>query len=674
MMASVVPTFSCWCMLFWLLWFSCSVPTLIVVQGALETTINTDALQSLAQNVRSTVLPNLLQYLNDTLDLSISAQVGSCCSQAGGDVGAKVSIGLSNLRFTPNSYRLRMDPLITNSMEQAQIQFNTTNAQIATSIAAQFVIAYGIGDVRCNPVVVAAVTMPQFSFRVNMSRRKSSTSSIGASFFQIALGNVQIQPLDIQFTVQEDSIPSSQRLLCNKNVLRLLTNVANVASDLLSNLATEQFRTEIPKFFNSLLDSVPVAFEAPVSILNGQLNVGLGLQALQSTKTGLRSVIGTSFSSTLLQPEWRNGYTYQRALVDDTTSSNNNEIDDRLVHMKFTFPPINDFIAAMWHQTWADLATDPTVMDHAEDFCTTIIDTTTTTTDPCPFPPIRTDPFTLVDRLILSIGFFFNTGFKYQAVIEPPVMDVVIVTPPTNTATTTASSSSSTAILQGRVPSKVALRGRSWFGAGAERTLASIAADVVIEMDVPGYDIVTGIIQFDGFQIRIENPVSETRLRLTELFIQAATSFLNRFIARSLLPPLNAAIQLGLNEIPLRLPKIENLPLRNYSIQFAFPNLMMNFTNALEIGTDLDININVPTPSRESSSRSPNVSSTISMNDMMIVGAAPEVNVSNILPTASSSVMIYSSFYDSGYSDVQTSRTTASGQVENYVDGQWVAV
>jgi hypothetical protein len=122
--------------------------------------------------------------------------------------------------------------------------------------------------------------------------------------------------------------------------------------------------------------------------LNKHLNVGLGLQALQSTYTGLGSVIGTSFSSTLLQPERRNGYTDQHALVDDTTS-NNNEIDD--------------FIAAIWRQTWADFATDPTNMDHAEDFCTATINTTT--------------------------------------VIEQPIMDVVIVTPQLTTATTTSSSS-----------------------------------------------------------------------------------------------------------------------------------------------------------------------------------------------------------------------------------------
>lgn len=614
-----------------------------MVESALVANINTDALQSLVQEVRSKIMPGIIQFLDDTLDLSISTQVGDCCDS--NDLGAKVSIALSNLRWS-NNYQLNMDSI--PSANSAKVVFTSNNVKIETSIASQFAVAFGVGEAQCNPVVVAALTMPQFSFNVDMVKQPTSLLDIisgESSSFRIALGNVQLQPLDLQFTVQ------STGGLCN-TVLDRLTAVVNQAADLLSTAATNQFRTQIAKFLNPLLDTVPIAFETPIAILNGQLDVKLGLQSFTSTGTGIQSIIGASFSSALDQPAWRQGNSYQRPLPDVPSTDFTALNSDRLVHLQLTYPPVNQLLAAVWYQVWASVATDEAVVAQTgDDFCNAV----DADADPCPFPPIRSDPFTILDRILLRIGFLFQTAFKYHAVVEPPALAVVqrlvVVDNTTNTTQT---------VLQGRVPTKVALRGTSWLSETAlEKTLAILGVEVVLETDVPGYDPVTGTIRFDGFAFRLENAVSETRLLFTELFVQAAVGFLNQFIAKRLLKPLNTGIQLALNLIPLRIPKLKNLPLRNYTTSFSLPDFLVEFGETFELSTNLDIAV-----------QGPNGKAAVSVtaDDSIALPAVPDVSA------FTEDVFFYSSVYDSatGESLVVISRTTSTGTVEQYHSGAWV--
>jgi hypothetical protein len=609
-------------------------------------TINTDALQSLVQDVRATIMPGIIQFLDDTLDLSISTQVGNCCAQD--DLGAKVSIAMSNLRWS-NNYQLNMDSV--PSTDSAQLVFTSNNLKIETSIASQFSVAFRVGEAQCNPVVVAALTMPQFSFGVNMVKQPTSLLDIvndSASSYRISLGNVQLQPLDLQFTVQTTGG------LCN-TVLDRLSAVVNQAADLLSTAATNQFRTQIAKYINPLLDNVPIAYETPIDILNGQLDVKLGLQSFTSTGTGVQSIIGASFASTLDQPAWRQGFSYQKPLPDVPSTGITSLNDNRLVHLQMTYPPINQFLAAIWYQVWASVATDETAAAQAgDDFCAAV----DATADPCPFPPIRSDPFTIFDRLLLRVGFVFQKAFKYHAVVEPPALEVAqrLVLNADNTTNSTQT------VLQGRIPTKVALRGTSWISDTAlEKTLAVLGVDVVLETDVPGYDPVTGTIRFDGFSFRLENAVSETRLLLTSLFVQAAVGFLNQFIAQRLLKPLNTGIQAALNLIPIRIPKLKNLPLRNYTTSFSLPDFFFKFGDTFELATNLDINIEGP---------SGKVVASVVADEQSALPAVPDV------ADATEDVFLYSSVYDSasGESQVVISRTTASGTVEQYQNGQWVSV
>jgi hypothetical protein len=439
--------------------------------------------------------------------------------------------------------------------------------------------------------------------------------------------------------------------LCNA-LLGRLTAVVNQAADFLSTAATNQFRTQIAKFLNPLLDTVPVAFETPIDILNGQLNVKLGLQSFTSTGTGVQSIIGTSFASTLNQPAWRQGYSYQKPLPDVPSTDVAAINDDRLVHFQVTYPPINQFLSAVWYQVWASVATDETAAAQAgDDFCA-VVDAAA---DPCPFPPIRSDPFTIFDRLVLRLAFLFQSAFKYHAAVEPPVLVVAqrLVLNADN------STNSTQTVLQGRVPTKVALRGKSWLSQTAlERTLAVLGAEVVLETDVPGYDPVTGTIQFNGFTFRIENAVSETRLVLAGYFVQAAVSFLNQFIAQRLLQPLNTGIQLALDRIPLRIPKLKNLPLRNYTTSFRLPDFRVQLGDTFQLATNLAIDVQGPSGMASVVADAPSA-----------LPAVPEV-------TDAEDVFLYSSVYDSatGNSQVVVSRANATGSVEQYQNGTWVPV
>jgi hypothetical protein len=62
-----------------------------------------------------------------------------------------------------------------------------------------------------------------------------------------------------------------------------------------------------------------VAYDIPIPMNQGEFTVGLGLQSLQNTNNRILSVLGTSFTSTITNVDWRNNYSYNRALTDTTT-------------------------------------------------------------------------------------------------------------------------------------------------------------------------------------------------------------------------------------------------------------------------------------------------------------------------------------------------------------------
>ena len=619
--------------LLWTVFVLCS--SCCGVQSAVVITVEADALQSLKEDVRALVMPSLLEFLNYTVDLSISTQVGTCCKK--GDTGVKVSILISNLRWNYNNAVFMVSEPLN---DRAQLAFTSNNAKIETSVTAQFTIAYGYGVEQCNPVVLANLTLPQFSFAVEIV--KNTTSSTEASFFHISLGNVQIEPLDLNLTVQSTSTGSC------KTVVSQLVEATNYAADLLSAKATEQFLAQMTIFFKPLLDTVPVGLEAPIDFPNGQLYIRLGLQSVRSSDTGVQLVLGATFSSTLQQPAWRQGYSYQRPLPDTPTADFTTT--ERQVQFQFTFPAVNQLLAAVWHQVWAGIATDATAVDQADyDFCVA------SENDPCPFPPIRTDPLSAVDTFLLQIGFPLKTAFKYHVVVEPPVLAVAqrtVVNPEYSTTET---------VLQGRVPTKVVLRGTSRF-AGKESTLAVLSADVVFETDIPGYDDVTDRIVFAGFAFRIENAEAETRFRLSEIFVQAATKFLNQFIARRLMEPINQGIAMILSKIPVKIPTFQNLPLLNYTTSFQLPDFLGSLGDQLEMGMNLDIDIRPLNLIRGSAA----------VAKFQALPAVPQVNSVE----GKNSLLIYSSASDSatGESVAVLARSTAFGFVEQYRNGAWVPV
>ena len=696
---------SVWIVAVFVLCTTCSDLIITPTQASLITTINTQALRSLIQDVRYQVLPNFISILNTVADdtLSISTQVGTCCNR--GDTGAKATVALSNLQI--NNQTLS-DPIMTTKSstdstavgdEIATLTFLTRNIDIQTKITSNIAVALGLGGsgIQCQPSLRVFMKLPQLSFNVDLVRGGSNVmddTSIGSSSYQASMNALQIDPFELYITVVDESTG-----LCD-NVLQPITNVLNQAASLLSTRITNRFQTLISTYMTqNLFDTIPVAFDVPVPMNQGELMIGLGLQSLQSTSNGILSVLGTSFTSTITNVEWRNLYSYNRAITDTTSVEtdvttaaalfNNN---DRLIQMKFAFPPINNFVAAIWHQVWAGLATDASVVSNMEDFCTTSNTTDTTSTtpvvDPCPFPPIRASPLTILDSFILRIFFMGNTDFKYQTVILPPVMDILSSSSSSNTSTL------SDIVLQGRVPSKVVLRGTSTGRSGlfqsllgtttpttttGERTIASLDVDVVFDMNLPSYNRDTGIIEWEdnGLSIRIENAVSETRFPLFgNAFTNMATRFINQVVARRLLTPINNGIRFGLEQIPIRIPTIQNLPLPDANIDFSFPNFQMNFQSSEGVSISSDVTVDVKYPNAVMSSDENEVDVVVD-TATTIVTLAQDV----FTETTDDTIIMYTTVYDNDGDDEEiaiTSRVTNNNDdtvtVEQYVNGAWVPV
>ena len=689
------------------------ISQLPTTHASLITTINKRALRSLIQNVRYQVLPNFIDLLNTVTDdtLSISTQIGSCCNR--GDTGAQASVSISNLQINNQTMS---DPILTtkssssttsgsSNSEIATMTFQTRNIDIQSKITSAIAVSLGLGGsgISCQPSLRVFLELPQLSFNVDLVRggttTSTSSSAVGDSAYQVSMNALQIDPFKLYITVTDEGAG-----LCD-TVLQPITNVLNQATSLLSSRITNRFQTLVTDYMKQYaLDSIPVAFDVPVPMAQGELMIGLGLQSLQSTGNGILSVLGTSFTSTINNVEWRNQYTYNRALVDTTASvasdiatatsllsasSSTTVKDDQLIQMKLRFPPLNNFMAAIHHQVWAGLATDADVVNHMEDFCPTTNDTTTTTTpiiDPCPFPPIRLSPFTIADKLALRAFFMGNNDFKYQTVIEPPVLGILSA----DTISTLAD-----VVLQGRVPSKVVLRGkrtristlfRSLLGLGdettnEERTIAALDVDIVFDMNLPKYNRDTGIIEWDdnGLSIRIENAASETRFQFFgNAFTNLATKFVNQFVARRLLTPINNGIRFGLEQIPFRIPSIQNLPLRNANIDFTFPNFVMNFENsdAVSIASDVSVDVTYPTAVMASDEEVDVVADTTST----IVTLAQEVFTSTTDDTIIMFTTVYEDDDDEGDAvDIAvTSRVTNNNDktvtVEQYDNGKWVPV
>jgi hypothetical protein len=551
--------------------------------------------------------------------------------------------------------------------------------------------------------------LPQLVFNVDLVRGGNRNTAgaidetnVGSPSYQVSMNALQIVPFELFITVLDESTG-----LCD-TVLQPITNVLNQAASLLSTRMTSRFQTLVSTYMQqNLFDTIPVAFDLPIPTQQGELSIGLGLQSLQTTTAGIVSVIGTSFTSTITNVDWRESYTYNRALTDTTTvetdvttaaslfNSNNN----RLINMKLSYPPVNNFLAATWHQVWSRLATNPDVLNNMEDFCT--IDNTTTTTtsgspiiDPCPFPPIRAAPFSFFDTLLLRIFFFGNTNFQYQTVIEPPLLNIL----------SSDTSTLADVVLQGRVPSTVVLRGTSngaGFGVfrsvlggrssssssdqqqsenGGERTLAALDVDVVVDINLPSYNRETGIIEWDdnGLSLRIENAVSQTRFPIfSDAFTNLATRFINQFITRRLLGPLNDGIRFGLEQLPIRIPSLQNLPLRNANIDFTFPNFAMNFDSSEGVAISSDLQVNVTyDPTAASMSNDEEESSSVATDT--VVPLAVEVFTET---TNDDTIIVFTTTTASDNDDdntvTVTSRVTNNNDgtvtVEQYVNGEWVA-
>jgi hypothetical protein len=723
--------------------------TIALVEGRFISAVNTKSLRSVVQEIRNTFLPNFVAILNDNTILdnfSVSAQIGDCCDR--GTTGAKASIALSNLRI--NNATLQ-DPILTtkssssssssssnnNSNDIATLVFQTRDMDIQTKITSNIAVAIGLlGSASCSPTLRVFLKLPQLAFHVNFIKGSTTTGSsannVGASSYRVNMNNATIDPVQFYITVVDDSAR-----LCD-NVLNPITLVINRVVELLTDRLTNTFRTQLTDMINTLVDTVPIAFNAPIPMSNGQFNIGLGLQALQSTNNnGILSVLGTSFSSTIQKSDdtnfYRNKYVYNRALTDTTSltsdvntalslfGSNNN----RFVQLRYTFPNVNNFMSAMWHQVWAGLATDPTVVSNMEDFCTlsppptTLTTNTTTTTlivDPCPFPPIRSDPISILDSVFLRVFFFGNNNFKYQTVIEPPMMNIL------PGSITNSTSKVSDLVLQGRVPGKIVLRGTRTTGFGilaslfgrkssSERTIAALGVDFVVDLNLPAYNVTTGIIQWedDGVRVRIENAVSDTRFQfLGTTLTNAAVRFVNQFIEGQLLQPLNRGIRFGLQQIPIKIPSLKNLPLRNTKIDFTFPNFDLNFQEyGMNVVSDFKLNVTYPpsvlktavlilennNTTSSSSSNSKEDDIAVDVTTLITTFAQEDVFVNATASTdTTTTVILFTNIYDSGNDGTEeiaitsrvTSDTSASSSstvhsdsmitIEQSVNGQWVPI
>ena len=668
--------------------------------GAVVTTINTKAFRRFIQDVRRQVLPDFISIINRVADrdLTVSTEVGTCCGA--GDTGAKATVSLSNLQI--NNQTLD-DPVLTmgnSNSDVATLTFTTRNIDLQSKVTSSIAVSAGLGGsgLQCKPALRIFLKMPVLSFNVNLVRSTIQTGQqleIGAASFQASMNALQIDPVSLFISVVDDSSG-----LCD-NVLDPITKVINKAASLLIERVTNTFKTQISNYMSDfLIDTIPVAFDLPVPMENGNFHVGLGIQSLQTTSNGLVSIIGSSFGSTITNVEWRNGYYYNRALADTasvltdkaTGLSLLNQNLQQLIQMRVTYPPINNFFAAIHHQVWAGLATDASVVDNMEDFCSLPEATDDTTDDevnfiaidPCPFPPIRESPST-IGAIALKVFYLGYTNFKYQTAIQPPVMDIV-----------STSSNISDIVLRGRVPSKVALRGTSTgrsgifqsllFGgsdaanaATGESTIALLDVDVVFEISLPSYNRDTDRIEWDdnGLSIRIENAVSETRFPIfANLFVNFATSFINQFITRRLLTPINNGIRFGLDQIPIRIPSIRNLPLRNANIDFDFPNFVMNFdkSDGMTVASDFSIDVTYPAAAVASVQGEDEEDDTTTAT---IVALAQDV----FTQTVDDTIIVYTSVYEEGNDDFAvTSRVTSSDDstvtVEQYepVNQAWVPV
>ena len=310
-------------LLLWLVVVVLTTTSIVVpTHAGFITTLNTQALRSLIRNVREQVLPNFVEIINSVAGdtLSISTQIGSCCSRT--DTGAKASVALSNLLIDNSTLN---DPIVTttkstSSNEIATMTFSTRNIDLQTKITSSIAVSLGLGGsgINCNPSLRVFLKMPQLSFNVDLVRGSSNTDTdtdVGVSSYKASMNGLQIDPVELYISVVDDDSNG----LCD-TVLQPITNVLNQAANVLSQRVTSTFQTQISKYMtNFLFDTIPIAFNVPIPMSHGNFNIGLGIQSLQSTNNGILSVFGTSFTSTITEIEWRNQYYYNRALVDTAT-------------------------------------------------------------------------------------------------------------------------------------------------------------------------------------------------------------------------------------------------------------------------------------------------------------------------------------------------------------------
>ena len=276
-----------------------------------EETINlaldTESLNQLIADVQSEFFPALVDFTNSAVDSISSTSVeGTCC--AIGDIGVKATARIFGFSLgNVNQNEISLVSRANVKPNSVRLGLAARNVRIAAKVEAGVGAAFLV-PLACFIGAEASVNIPFLEFTLDVTVAPNGSGQVVALEF----GGLNLPFVNVLLFPIIDNICSV--------VSALLSLVFSTLSFALSLLILPLFQTYFQSFITEQL-SEPFNFTGIIPTIpignSSEFTPDIGIARIQSDDGELELGFSTKFTSTLLEPEFRDGFSYVTEFAPD---------------------------------------------------------------------------------------------------------------------------------------------------------------------------------------------------------------------------------------------------------------------------------------------------------------------------------------------------------------------